>query len=133
MTRKWLFNALLSVTILVTLAIIVTMFFAAQEGVLTLNIGDTDYSDSWFAWVIAFPVLVVTCVAAVFITIIALLGSLVLLLACVAMGLVMAVCGILMGLAPIVAFLAVPVLAIYGLVKLLQPKTNVAQSVAISG
>jgi hypothetical protein len=126
MTRKWLLNALLSLTILVTLALIITMFSAAQEGMLTLTLGDHDYSDSTLAWVIVLPILVVVTVIAVLVTIFAVLCALVLTLLAVALGLIVAAIGILMGLAPIVAFFAVPVLAVYGFIKLVQPKVKIA-------
>ena len=133
MTRHWPTKTLFVLTILVTLALAIGMIAAANEGVLSLNVGGEDYSDSWLAWVVAFPIMVVVCVLALLVTLLALGGSLVLVVACLAMAAVLAVCGILMGIAPVLAFLAVPVLAIYGFVKLIQRKPRAAPAMLANG
>lgn len=126
MTRKWLINGLLALTIFVAVALIVAMIVAGNDGALTLQMGDVDYSDSPLAWVVAFPIVVIVCVIAALVTIVAFGASLVITILAVAMAIILAVFALILGLSPIVAFFAVPALAVYGLVKLVQPKRMAA-------
>jgi hypothetical protein len=124
MTRKWLLTALPVLTIIVTIALAAGMYIAADDGALVLHMGDTDYSDSPLAWLIAFPIVVIVCVMAAVVTFVAIGAGLVLTLLALAMALVLTVVALLLGLSPLFVFLAIPVLAVYGLVKLLQPKPS---------
>jgi hypothetical protein len=81
---------------------------------------DEDYSDSVLAWMIVVPILILT---AVFVAVVMLsVGVMVAVLVAIAVvfGLIAAVFGLLFALLPIAAFLAVPVLIIWGIVKMAQ-------------
>jgi hypothetical protein len=125
MTRKWLLTGLLVLTIIVTIALAAGMYIAADDGALVLHMGDTDYSDSPLAWLIAFPIVVIVCVVAAVVTFVAIGAGIVLTLLALALTLVLTVIALLLGLLPLFVFLAIPVLAVYGLVKLLQPRSAV--------
>jgi hypothetical protein len=122
--RKWLIKGFLALAIIVTMALIVTMLVGANDGALTLQMGDADYSDSPLAWVIVIPILIVVCVIAAVITVFAVGASLVLTLLALAMAVFLGVFALLLGLSPLLVLLAIPALAIYGFVKLVQPKSS---------
>ena len=82
----------------------------------SLLLFDHDLSDSAFGWAIAIPILVlvavivaVVCAGAALLTVVAL-----------AFAAVITVLALLLAMAPVAIFLAIPVLAVYGLVKLFQ-------------
>ena len=82
----------------------------------SLMLFDHDLSDSAFGWAIAIPILVlvavivaVVCAGAALLTVVAL-----------AFAAVITVLALLLAMAPVAIFLAIPVLAVYGLVKLFQ-------------
>ena len=77
---------------------------------------DHDLSDSAFGWMIAIPILLlvgvivaVVCAGAALLTVVALVFAA-----------VITVFALLLAMAPVAIFLAIPVLAVYGLVKLFQ-------------
>lgn len=79
---------------------------------------DHDLSDSAFGWAIAMPILVLiaiivaaVCAGAALLTVVALVFAA-----------VIAVLALLLAMTPLAIFLAIPVLAVYGLVKLFQRK-----------
>lgn len=81
-----------------------------------LMLFDHDLSDSAFGWMVAIPILLlvavivaVVCAGAVLLTVVALVFAT-----------VITVFAMLLAMAPVAIFLAIPVLAIYGLVKLFQ-------------
>ena len=82
----------------------------------SLMLFDHDLSDSAFGWAIAIPILVlvavivaVVCAGAALLTVVAL-----------AFAAVITVLALLLAMAPVAIFLAIPVLAVYGVVKLFQ-------------
>ena len=112
-------------TLLITLAV-VFLIVALAMGLATLHesggmdgsllLFDHDLSDSAFGWAIAIPILVlvavivaVVCAGAALLTVVAL-----------AFAAVITVLALLLAMAPVAIFLAIPVLAVYGVVKLFQ-------------
>ena len=112
-------------TLLITLAVVL-LIVALAMGLATLHesggmdgsllLFDHDLSDSAFGWAIAIPILVlvavivaVVCAGAALLTVVAL-----------AFAAVITVLALLLAMAPVAIFLAIPVLAVYGLVKLFQ-------------
>ena len=82
----------------------------------SLMLFDHDLSDSALGWAIAIPILVlvavivaVVCAGAALLTVVAL-----------AFAVVLTVLALLLAMAPVAIFLAIPVLAVYGVVKLFQ-------------
>lgn len=82
----------------------------------SLMLFDHDLSDSVFGWAIAIPILllvaiivVAVCAGAALLTVVALIFAA-----------VIAVAALVLAMTPFAIFLAVPVLAVYGLVKLFQ-------------
>ena len=82
----------------------------------SLMLFDHDLSDSALGWAITIPILVlvavivaVVCAGAALLTVVAL-----------AFAAVITVLALLLAMAPVASFLAIPVLAVYGMVKLFQ-------------
>ena len=111
--------------LLITLAVVL-LIVALAMGLATLHesggmdgsllLFDHDLSDSAFGWAIAIPILVlvavivaVVCAGAALLTVVAL-----------AFAAVITVLALLLAMAPVAIFLAIPVLAVYGVVKLFQ-------------
>ena len=117
-TTKVLGLILLSIIALVGLSMIMVNLHEAGNWSGGLMLGNNDISDSLIGWMIAIPVLIIT---AVIVTIV-MLGVGIILAAVVAMVLVLALVAVVFGLAmtvlPIAAFIAVPVLLVWGMVKL---------------
>ena len=82
----------------------------------TLMFFDEDLSDSAFGWMIAIPVMIV--VALVVTAVMA--GAALIAMLAVAFAAVMVVLVMLLAMTPFAIFLALPILAVYGLVKLFQ-------------
>ncbi len=119
LTRVLLF-ILLATLLLVAASIGLSLYFGEHAHHGSLMMFDEDISDSAVAWFVAIPVVVVALAIAALVTILALVIALLAVVLAVALGLVAAMVGILMALLPLVVVLAVPVLAIYGFVKLMQ-------------
>ncbi len=82
----------------------------------TLMVFDEDLSDSALGWMIAIPILVVVGMVVVAI----LAGVALITTVAMAFAAIMVILALLLAFAPFVIFLAIPVLAVYGLVKLFQ-------------
>ena len=111
------FLAILAVA-LVIVALAMGLAAMHQAGAIdgSLVLFDDDLSDSALGWAIAIPIvlLVAIIVAAVC------AGAALLTVVAVAFAAVLAILALLLAMTPLALFLAVPVLAIYGLVKLFQ-------------
>ena len=104
--------------VLVLAAIAMGLAAIHQSGGMdgTLMFFDHDLSDSAFGWMVAIPIMLlvavivaVVCAGAVLLTVVALVFAA-----------VITVFALLLAMAPVAIFVAIPVLAIYGLVKLFQ-------------
>lgn len=113
-------HALMLVLLLLCVAAALALWHSQTGMTGHLIMFDEDLSDSFIGWVIAIPIVVVALVVAV----LALLFALVLTVFLVVVALALALFGILVGLAPVVAFFAIPVLAVVGLVKLVERKRS---------
>lgn len=111
---------LLAVLAVVLLVVAVSMGLAVthERGGMdgSLMFFDHDLSDSAFGWAIAIPILflvgvivVAVCAGAAMLTVVALVFAAVL-----------TILALLLAITPLAVFLAIPVLAVYGLVKLTQ-------------
>lgn len=81
---------------------------------------DNDYSDSVLAWMIVVPILILTAVVVAIVMLSIGVMTAVLVGLAVVLGLVATIFGLLFALLPIVAFLAVPIFIIWGMVKMAQ-------------
>ena len=108
--------------VLVIVALAVGLATLHESGGMdgSLMFFDHDLSDSAFGWAIAIPILVlvavivaVVCAGAALLTVVAL-----------AFAAVITVLALLLAMAPVAIFLAIPVLAVYGVVKLFQRDTG---------
>jgi len=117
-TTKVLGLILLSIIALVGLSMLMVSLHGAGNWSGGLMLGNDDISDSVIGWMIAIPVLIIT---AVIVTIV-MLGVGIILAAVMAMMLVLGLVAVVFGLAmtvlPIAAFIALPVLLVWGMVKL---------------
>ena len=87
---------------------------------------DEDISDSALGWMIAIPVMIIVgiLVGAVMAGVVVVTGF------ALAFAAIMVILGMLLAFTPVLLFLAIPVLAIYGLVKLFQrDERQIARSV----
>ena len=91
--------------------------YAAMGGSLMLF--DHDLSDSAFGWLIAIPVMLL--VAIVVIAVCA--GAALLTVVALVFAAVIGVAALVLAMTPFAVFLVIPVLAVYGLVKLFQRKS----------
>lgn len=117
--------------LLITLAVVLVITALAMGLAVTHETGgmdgslmlfDHDLSDSAFGWVIAIPILLLVaiivaavCAGAALITVVALVFAA-----------IITVLALVLAMTPIAIFLAIPVLAIYGLVKLFQRQPSPA-------
>lgn len=122
---------LVSRPLLITLAVALVITALAMGLAVTHESGgmdgslmffDHDLSDSAFGWVIAIPILLLVaiivaavCAGAALITVVALVFAA-----------IITVLALVLAMTPIAIFLAIPVLAIYGLVKLFQRQPSPA-------
>ena len=111
--------------LLATLAVVLVIVALAMGLAVTHESGgidgsliffDRDLSDSAFGWAIAIPILVIVgiivaavCAGAALLTVVA-----------VMFAAILALLAVLLAMTPFAIFLAIPVLAVYGLVKLFQ-------------
>lgn len=113
-------RSLLAALAVVLMVAAIAMGLAAmhQSGWMdgNLMLFDHDLSDSAFGWMIAIPILLlvavivaVVCAGAALLTVVALVFAA-----------VITVFALLLAMTPVAIFLAIPVLAVYGLVKLFQ-------------
>lgn len=77
---------------------------------------DHDLSDSALGWAIAIPILLLVAIIVVAVC----AGAVLLTVVVLVFAAVITVLALLMAMAPVAIFLAIPVLAVYGLVKLFQ-------------
>ena len=116
-STKILWFALIATITLVCVSLLLASLHSSNALEHSLMLFDEDLSDSALGWMIAIPVLMVAFV----VTAVALAGTGVILAVVFAMllvmGLVGAVFAVLMALIPVAAFLAVPALIIWGVVK----------------
>jgi uncharacterized membrane protein len=93
----------------------------------SLIIFDEDMSDSVFGWFIAIPILIVVAIAvAVILAAVAVFTLAVLILA-----VVVAILGLALAATPVLLFLSIPFLAIYGFVKLVQRDKRTMQAAGV--
>ena len=122
-TRVALF-VLLAGLLLLAVSIGLASFFTDNAHHGSLMLFDDDMSDSAFAWFVAIPIVVVVVACAMVVAIGAIFLALLAAFIAVALGLFAALFGTLVAvvatLMPIAIILAVPALAIYGFVKLMQ-------------
>ena len=115
----------MSRTLIVTLAVVLVIAVAAaglaythQSGGIdgSLMFMDHDFSDSALGWAIAIPILllVAVIVAAV------LAGAALVAVFALIFAAIITVLALLLAAAPVVIFAAIPVLALYGFIKLIQ-------------
>ena len=127
-TTKILWFALIATITLACVALLLASLHSSNALEHSLMLFDEDFSDSVLGWMIAIPVLMVAFVVVA----VALAGTGVILAVVFAMvlvmGLVAAVFAVLMALIPVAAFLAVPALIIWGVVKFC--RRNVAATAA---
>ena len=113
--------------LLITLAVVLVITALAMGLAVTHDRGgmdgtlmffDHDLSDSAFGWAIAIPILLLVaiivaavCAGAALVTVVALVFAA-----------IITVLALVLAMTPIAIFLAIPVLAVYGLVKLFQRK-----------
>ena len=118
MNRKVVFVAVALLAIL-ALALALSTWFAGTVDPGTLVFLDDDLSDSVLGWLIAIPILILTAIMVAFI----LAGTGVMVVGALAMALVAAIVAVvfalLLSFLPFALFLAVPILAVVGFVKLL--------------
>jgi hypothetical protein len=117
-TTKVLLTLLVCTIILVALSLFLAHMGSSGDLGGSLMFDDMDLSDSVLGWMIAIPILLVTLALVVFVMLSVGVMTAVIVVLAVAFGLVAAVFGILFALLPVVAFFAVPVLIIWGIVKL---------------
>ena len=130
-SRPLVSRPLVSRPLLITLAVVLVITALAMGLAVThesvgmdgsLMFFDHDLSDSAFGWVIAIPILllvaiivVAVCAGAALITVVALVFAA-----------IITVFALVLAMTPVAIFLAIPVLAIYGLVKLFQHQPSPA-------
>lgn len=109
-----LFYTLLAVLVIGVIAAVLVSGHYTHHGGPTLVFMDDDLSDSVLGWAIAIPVMVFVGVV-----LIAVFTGVALVIAvAVACAAVVAVLAVVLAFTPVILFLAIPLLAIYGLVKL---------------
>lgn len=112
--------ALCLVALTVALALYLSHYTSGVGDGMQLMFFDEDYSDSFLGWLIAIPVLVVVAIF----TAVILAGTGVIVAAALAMAAVATLLALFFAFAisivPLAVFVAVPILAVVGLVKLLQ-------------
>ncbi len=117
MNRKVVFVAVALLAIL-ALALALSTWFAGTVDPGTLVFFDDDLSDSVLGWLIAIPILILTAIMVAFI----LAGTGVMVVGALAMALVATIVAVVIALLlsflPFALFLAVPILAVVGFVKL---------------
>ena len=115
-TSRPLLAALAVVLVIVALAmgLAVTHESGGIDGSLVLF--DHDLADSAFGWAIAIPILVLVAIIVAAVC----AGAALLTVVAVMFAAILALLAILLAMTPFAIFLAIPVLAVYGLVKLFQ-------------
>lgn len=126
-SRKVVFTAL-ALTIIVVIAIALSVWFAGTVEPGTLIMFDDDYSDSVLGWAIAIPILILTVILVAFI----LAGTGVMVVGALAMAVVATIVAVfvalLLAILPLAIFFAVPILAVIGLVKIMSTSANPAKA-----
>ncbi|MEI6737089.1 MAG: hypothetical protein WCL29_01265 [Pseudomonadota bacterium] len=122
-TTKVLLWLLIAVLALIAVSFLMVHLHSVQEWDGGLYLFDQDLSDSVIGWMIGIPVLIVFAI----ITIAVLMGVGIILAGVVAMvvviALLSAIFGLLVVVLPFAALLAVPVLIVWGIIRLLSHKT----------
>ena len=114
-TSRPLLAALAVVLVIVdAMGLAVTHESGGIDGSLVLF--DHDLSDSAFGWAIAIPILVLVAIIVAAVC----AGAALLTVVAVMFAAILALLAILLAMTPFAIFLAIPVLAVYGLVKLFQ-------------
>jgi hypothetical protein len=126
-SRKVVFTAL-ALTIIVVIAIALSVWFAGTVEPGTLIMFDDDYSDSVLGWAVAIPILILTVILVAFI----LAGTGVMVVGALAMAVVATIVAVflalLLAILPLAIFFAVPILAVIGLVKIMSTSANPAKA-----
>jgi hypothetical protein len=116
--RNRIIFSLCLVAILVALALYLSNQASGVGDGMQIMIFDEDYSDSFFGWLIAIPILIFAAI----VTAVVLAGTGVLVAAVLAMAAVVCLLALFFALAasilPLAVFVAIPILAVVGLVKL---------------
>jgi hypothetical protein len=124
---KVLLWSVVTILVIAALAFLMTSLHSTGNMSGALMMFDEDMSGSVIGWMIAIPVLIIALV----ITVVALAGVGVILAGVVAMVVVLALVSIVFGLAmtilPVAAFLAVPVLIVWAIVKLVSRRSVAAR------
>ncbi len=122
LTKKILITTLVAVLALVAISFALAYLHQTQDWSGSIMMFDDDLSDSAIGWMIAIPILVLT----ILLVVLVMVGVGVILAAVVAvlvvMSLLAALFGVLMAIIPFAVFLAVPVLIVWGIVKLANRK-----------
>ncbi len=125
--RKVVFTVI-ALTAIVVIAIALSAWLAGTAEPGTLIFFDDDLSDSAFGWAIAIPILILTAILVAFI----LAGTGVMVVGALAMAVVATIVAVvfalLMVFLPLAIFLAVPILAVIGLVKIMSKPANTAKA-----
>ena len=111
-----LFYTLLAVLVIGVIAAVLASGHYSLDGWPTLTFMDDDLSDSVFGWAIAIPVMIF--VGVILVTVFT--GVALVVTVAVACAAVVAVLAVVLAFTPVILFLAIPLLAIFGLVKLFQ-------------
>jgi hypothetical protein len=117
-TNRVVVFTLITILTIVVAAIALSTWFAGTVEPGTLIFFDDDLSDSVLGWAIAVPILILTAILVAFVlagTGVMVVGALAL---AVVATIVAVVFALLMAFLPFALFMAVPILAIVGLVKL---------------
>ena len=124
-SRPLLLTLILALVLAIAAAVYLSGPFHGFNGA-TIMIDDHDFSDTPIGWMIAIPVLIVV---ALVVTAVMAGAALIATIAIAFAAFVVAIVMLLM-CAPFVIFLAVPVLAVYGLFKLIQRDRRAMASIA---
>ena len=106
--------AVVLVIVAISMGLAATHVSGDMDG--SLMFFDHDLSDSAFGWVIAIPILLLVGIIVIAVC----AGAALLTVATVVMAVVITVFALMLALTPVAIFLAIPLLAIYGLVKMCQ-------------
>ena len=124
-SRKFLIAILILVTLLAGLSLLLAYLSSTGAFSGSLWVMDEDISHHALGWMIALPIIFIVFA----VVIIAVLGAGIIAAGAIAMAVVLALLSIVFGLAmvvlPIAAFLAVPVLVVWGIAKLANRKPSV--------
>jgi hypothetical protein len=128
MSRKVVFVVVVLLALAIA-AIALSTWFAGTVEPGTLIMFDDDYSDSVLGWAIAIPILILTAILVAFV----LAGTGVMVVGALAMAVVATIVAVvfalLMVFLPFALFVAVPILAVIGLVKVMSKPASASRAI----